>query len=154
MIITETTTAQQSITADEALDFDPKDIRGAAVAWRAIKDYLDARAREDEPYKEAMNRFEGFINRQLTIPEGERKSETISIPGVGTFYKKAQVSARVTDWESWRKYLVRNGYGAVIRQQNNLAPLEELHERILLGELPMPQSAEFTTFEKLSKRKA
>jgi hypothetical protein len=136
------------------LNKQPESIREAAEMYRAIKEIEEFSKRELEPYLKKKAEVESYFYQNLTIADGQEKSETISFPGVGAVSKKKQVVVKVKDWDSFQAYLIRNKMGGVIRHQANLAPTAELYQLIMSGELPMPKSAEFDFIEKLSFRKA
>lgn len=130
-----------------------EDIHSLMRSWRTVKDHYETEKAKLDVYEGRRKEIERRITELLTIPDGADKSETISIKGVGSVSKKRLVTAKVKDWEAWRKYCIRHGYGSAIRQQNNMAPVQDMYEAIMSGDLPMPQSAEFGTFDKPSFRK-
>ena len=136
------------------LNKEPESIREAAEMYRAIKEIEEIFKHELEPYLQKKAEVERYFYQNLTIADGQDKSETISFPGVGAVSKKKQIVVKVTDWNAFQAYLIRNKMGGVIRHQANLAPTAELYQLIMAGELPMPKSAEFDFIEKLSFRKA
>jgi len=137
----------------DAIAVDPEDIKIALGQWRTLKDYIAEVEGSLSEVKEKLKYLEHKISSQLTVPDDGTKSETISVPGAGTVWKERKVGVRVDDWEAWRKYCVRHGYGAALRQQTNIAPLQDLYDQVMNGELPMPRSVEFTTYEKPSFRR-
>lgn len=147
-MVTENKSESTDLRIADALCTEPEDINDAMRQWRTLKDFIDAEKAKLKEHEEKVKYLEGYMASRVTVPDDGTKSETVSVPGAGLVYKERLISATVTDWEAWRKYLVRHGYGAVARQQNNIAPLQELYEQIMDGELPMPQSAEFKAFEK------
>lgn len=147
-MVTELKTVPSEERLADALAVEPEDINTALRQWRTLKDHIAEVENSVSDEKEKVKYLEGFISSRLTVPEDGKKSETISVPGAGSVYKEKLITAKVTDWEGWRKYLIRNGFSAVTRQQNNIAPLQDLYDMIMDGLLPMPQSAEFETFEK------
>ena len=129
------------------------DINEKMRQWRILKDHYDAVVGSLNDVKEKISSLEYEIASKLTVPEDGDKSETISVPGAGSVYKMRKVGAKVHDWEAWRKYCVRHNFGAALRQQTNVGPLQDMYDMIMAGELPMPQSVEFTTYEKPSFRR-
>lgn len=136
-----------------ALETEPESLRDAMNQWRTLMDHIGEVDATVANHKDKIKELKSFITSELIIPDGEIKSETISIPGIGTAYKKSVVNIRVTNWEGFQSYLSRNKMDAVVRRQCNLAPSEELYNLVMDGELPMPKSAEFSNFEKLSIRR-
>jgi hypothetical protein len=132
----------------DALICEPEDIVDAMRQWRTLRDHITDVENSVAEEKEKVKYLESFISARLTVPEDGKKSETISVPGAGSVYKEKLITVKVTDWEKWRKYLIRHGFSAVTRQQNNIAPLQDLYDMIMDGALPMPQAVEFDTFEK------
>jgi hypothetical protein len=132
-----------------AVEVEPESTVDAMSQWRILKDHKTAVENSLGDVNDKIKYLEGFLFKQLTIPSDGTKSETISVPGAGSVYKEQLIGAQVGDWEAWRKYLNRHGFGAVARQQNNIAPLQDLFEMIMSGELPTPKSATFTPYEKL-----
>lgn len=132
----------------DAIATDPEDIKKALGQWRTLKDYESEVMASLSEVKEKIAYLEKKISSHLTVPDDGNKSETISVPGAGSVWKERKVGVQVSDWEAWQKYCVRNGYGAALRQQTNVAPLQDMYEQIMSGELPMPKSVEFTTYEK------
>jgi len=136
-----------------ALEVEPDTLREAMQQWRVLSDHVaDVKATVGE-HEEKIKELKRIILSKLYIAETDEKSETVSIPGVGSAYKKKTISIRVHDWQAFQSYLARNNMEAVMRHQCNLKPSEELYDLVMSGELPTPQSAEFTTFEKLSLRR-
>ena len=138
---------------DIALYHEPENLREAMVQWRNLVDYIDEVKATVKDHQDKVKELNGFIMANHVIPDGEEKSETVSIPGVGMAYKKTTVSIRVTDWKALKAYLSRNDMEAVVRHQCNLKPSQELYELVIYGELPSPRSAEFTTFDKITLRR-
>jgi len=140
-------------TIQLALEVEPENIKEAMKQWRVLSDHISEVEATVSDHVAKVKELKKYIQSALSIAEGELKSETLSIPGVGTAYKKSVIAAQVNDWEMWQKYLTRHSMSTVLRHQNNIAPLQDLHEMIMKGELPMPQSIEFTTYDKLSIRR-
>ncbi len=136
-----------------ALEVEPESLRDAMSQWRVLMDHIQEIKATIADHEDKVKELKKYILSELVIPEGEKKSETVSIPGVGTAYKKITINIRVHDWQAFQSYLTRNKMDAVVRHQCNLKPTEELYELVMDGELPMPQSAEFDSFEKLSLRR-
>ena len=136
-----------------ALEVEPETLRGGMSQWRVLMDHIQEVKSTIADHEDKVKELKKYILSELVIPEGEKKSETVSIPGVGTAYKKTAINIRVHDWQAFQSYLTRNKMDAVVRHQCNLKPTEELYELVMDGELPMPQSAEFDSFEKLSLRR-
>jgi len=153
MAITEKTSDTDELMVAGALAESPETLPDAIRQWRVLKDHVDAIAKTVADHTSKITWLKNYIQHQLDIPEGQDKSETVSVPGAGSASKKTQVVAEVVDWEAWQKYCVRNGFGAVNRHQNNIAPLQDLYEGIMTGEFPMPKSANFKTIEKISLRR-
>ena len=148
VMVTELKTAPSEQRLADALGSEPEDRNEALRQWRILKDHIAEVEGSLSQEKEKIKYLESFISSTLTVPDDGKKSETVSLPGAATVWKERLVTAKVMDWEAWRKYLIRNGFGAVARQQNNIAPLQELYEMIMDGALPMPKSVEFDTFDK------
>lgn len=141
------------MNANLALEKHPDSAREAVLLWRTLKDEVDRIERQCAPYKEKIKQLTEYLQGELTIVDGETKSETISVPGAATVYKKSMATVKVLDYEAFSKYLIRNGYSAAIRKQINVAPLQDLVEEINMGNLPTPQSAEFGVREQLTLRR-
>jgi len=136
-----------------ALAVEPGNLKEGIGQWRTLKDHISEVKASINDHEDKVKYLENFISGHLTVPDDGTKSETISVPGAGSVYKEQLVGATVLDWEKWRNYLNRNGFGAVARQQNNIAPLQDLYDLIMAGDLPMPQSVEFGTYTKLRMRR-
>jgi len=136
-----------------ALEVEAESLREAMNQWRTLMDHIQEVKSTIADHEAKVKDLKKYIMSELIIPEGEKKSETVSIPGVGTAYKKTAINIRIHDWQAFQAYLTRNKMDAVVRHQCNLKPTEELYELVMDGELPMPQSAEFDSFEKLSLRR-
>ena len=136
-----------------ALEVEAETLRDAMSQWRVLMDHITEVKSTIADHEEKVKELKKYIMSELVIPEGEKKSETVSIPGVGTAFKKTAINIRVHDWQAFQAYLTRNKMEAVSRHQLNLKPSEELYELVMDGELPMPRSAEFNSFEKLSLRR-
>jgi len=147
-MVTELKTNPSEERLADAIATEPEDISSALRQWRILKDRVAEVEASLSDEKDKIRYLEGFISSRLTVPEDGNKSETISVPGAGSVYKEKLITAKVMDWEAWRKYLIRHGFSAVTRQQNNIAPLQDLYDMIMDGELPMPKSADFETIEK------
>jgi len=153
-MVTELIHTFNELEIENALAIEPENINEAIRQWRTLKDHVDEVTSTVNDHSAKMIYLKGYIQSNLTIEEDEDKSEVISIKGAGTASKKEQVAVQVLDWSAWRKYLLRNGYESVNYNQNTLAPLQDLYNDIMAGELPMPKSVNFKTIEKLSLRKA
>lgn len=140
-------------TITETLKAEPTTIREAMNSWRKLTDHVSDVESTIEKHKDKIKELRTYILQNLDIPAGEKKSETITIPDIGTVYKKNVVGIRVTDWKAFQSYLSRNDMEAVIRHQCNLQPSEELYDMVMDGTIPNPRSAEFTSFEKLTLRR-
>jgi|15BtaG_2_1085339.scaffolds.fasta_scaffold04805_4 hypothetical protein len=136
-----------------ALEVEPETLREAMTQWRVLSDHVIEVKSTIGEHEEKIKELKKIIQSKLFIADNAEISETVSIPGVGSASKKKTISIRVHDWKSFQAYLARNNMEAVMRHQCNLRPSEELYDLVMDGELPAPQSAEFTTFEKLSLRR-
>lgn len=152
--VTEIKSQHSDEAVESALATVPESMHEALKQWRVLKDHEDQLMTTIiAPIKERRLELEAEITGQLTIPEGDEKSETFKIDGVGSVSKAKKVSVQVHDWDAFARYCNRNDFGAVLRKQANLAPLQEMYDLIMQGKLPMPQSAEFKIFEKPSFRR-
>ena len=131
----------------------PTTIKPQLAVWRAVKDEIEKIERKAKPYKDKLKRLEFEISKNVSIDEGETKSESISLDGCASVYKNSVVSMKVDDWQSLQNYLTRNDCEFVLRKQLNQGGVAELHRMVQEGELPTPKSAEFTSYEKLTIRK-
>jgi len=144
---------EPDMNAQNALETEPENLREAMKQWRILQDHIQEVKSTIADHEERVKELRKYVMINLEIPEGQEKSETISIPGVGMAYKKTAISCKVTDWDSFNNYLSRHKMEGVRRHQVSLAPALELYELIMAGELPKPKSAEFSFFEKLTLRR-
>jgi hypothetical protein len=131
----------------------PEELKQQLMVWRSLKDEVEKIEREAKPYKDRMKSLEALISKNISIDEGETKSESVSVDGCATVWKNTMVSMRVDDWQQLQNYLTRNDCEFVMRKQLNQGGVAELHRLVMEGELPSPKSAEFTSYEKLTIRK-
>ena len=131
----------------------PEELKQQLMVWRSLKDEVEKIEREAKPYKDRMKSLEALISKNISIDEGDTKSESVSVDGCATVWKNTVVSMRVDDWQQLQNYLTRNDCEFVMRKQLNQAGVSELHRLVMEGELPTPESAEFTSYEKLTIRK-
>lgn len=128
----------------------PKDLLSF---WRDLKDVIEEGEMKLKPYKDRMKEVSDAIQAQLSIDDEATKSETISLDGCATAYKTKEIGAQVTDYESFQNFCTRNNTEFVMRKQLNLGGIKELYRMIMEGDIPMPKSVNFTTFEKITIRK-
>jgi Zn-dependent M32 family carboxypeptidase len=131
----------------------PEEIKQQLALWRALKDKVEAIEQESKPYKDKIKSLEKEISNNLSIEEGAVKSESIALDGCAVVWKNKVITMSVSDWQSLQNYLTRNDCEFVMRKQLNQGGVKELHRMVMEGELPMPKSAEFTTFDKITIRK-
>ena len=131
----------------------PEPIKRKLALWRELKNVVEDNQRKNKPYIEKMKEVEAEISANLSIDEGEVKSEAISIDGCATVWKNKVIGMRVDDYSALQNYLTRNNLEFVLRKQLNSQGVQELHRMVMEGEVPTPKSAEFTTYDKLTIRK-
>ena len=131
----------------------PADVKNQLKLWRDIKDIIEIIETESKPFREKLKEVANEVQRNLAIDEGEMKSETVSVEGSATAWKNKITGLTVNDFSAFQNYLTRNNLEFVMRKQVNLAGVSELQQMVMEGEVPMPQSAEFTSFEKITIRK-
>lgn len=130
-----------------------ENIKDQISLWRAVKDEIEAIDQKSKPFKDKLKAIENEISKNISIDDGETKSESISLDGCATVWKSTVVSMKVDDWQKLQNYLTRNDCEYVMRKQLNQGGVAELHRMVMEGEMPMPSSAEFTSYEKLTIRK-
>ena len=121
--------------------------------WRDIKDHIDEVENYLSQFKERLKQISYAVDGQLSIEDGTDKSETISVDGCATTWKKRIIGLAVNDYSKFQDYLTRNDAHFVMRKQVTVKGVEELHRLVMEGELPAPKSAEFTTYDKITIRK-
>lgn len=131
----------------------PETLKQKLSMWRKLKDVVEEFEREAKPYKDKLKSLADSVQHDLTIDDGENRSETISVNGSATAWKDRVISLKVEDYSSLQNYLTRNNLEFVMRKQLNMQGVQELHRLVMEGEIPMPKSAEFTTYEKVTIRK-
>lgn len=131
----------------------PKGIKQQLSMWRDIKDHIDEIENYLSPFKDRLKEISYGVEHNLSIEDGTDKSETVSIDGCATTWKKRIIGLTVTDFSKFQDYLTRNDATFVMRKQVTVKGVEELHRLIMEGELPSPKSAEFTTYDKITIRK-
>ena len=130
-------------------------IADAIRKWRSMADKIDTlKMQVLKPFEDVKKELEKEISTMLEVPEEHERSETVSIPQCASAYMQRKISAKVHDWEVFQRYLVRNELQYAMRKQVNLSAIEEIHEQIMVGELPQPQGVDFTTFTKLYIRRS
>ena len=142
-------TMNQSLLESEMPE-KPKDLLSY---WRSLKDVIDDGDMRLKPYKDRMKEVAAEIQSKLSIDDDANKSETISLDGCATAYKTREIGAQVTDFEAFQNFCTRNNTEFVMRKQLNLGGIKELYRMIMEGDVPMPKSVNFTTFEKITIRK-
>ena len=123
------------------------------IYWRESKDQIEQVEAQARPFKDELKRVNEEITKDLSIDEEEEKSEIVSVDGAGTCWKERVVTMKVMDFQAFQKYCTRNEVEFVLRKQLNLGGIQEIHRMVMEGQLPMPKSAEFDSFEKLTIRK-
>lgn len=131
----------------------PEKLKGKLILWRKIKDEIEELERIVKPFKNRLKEVAESIQYDLSIEDGDDKSETISVDGGATAWKNRVITLKVSDYSALQKYLTRNNLEFVMRKQLNMQGVQELHRLIMEGEVPMPSSAEFSTFDKITIRK-
>ena len=131
----------------------PEPIKRKLALWRELKNVVEENQRKNRPYVEKMKEIEVDISANLSIDEGESKSEAVSVDGCATVWKNKVIGMRVDDYSALQNYLTRNKLEFVLRKQLNSQGVQELHRMVMEGEVPSPKSAEFTTYDKLTIRK-
>ena len=131
----------------------PKKIKQQLDLWRVIKNHIDEVENYLSPFKDKLKDISYGIENNLSIEDGSDKSETVSVDGCATAWKKRIIGLNVTDFSKFQDYLTRNDATFVMRKQTTVKGVEELHRLIMEGELPAPKSAEFTTYDKITIRK-
>ena len=131
----------------------PEKLKGKLILWRKIKDEIEELERIVKPFKDRLKEVAESIQYDLSIEDGDDKSETISVDGGATAWKNRVITLKVSDYSALQKYLTRNNLEFVMRKQLNMQGVQELHRLIMEGEVPMPSSAEFSTFDKITIRK-
>ena len=131
----------------------PEKLKGKLILWRKIKDIIEEQERITKPFKDRLKEVAESVQYDLSIEDGDNKSETISVDGGATAWKNRVITLKVSDYSALQKYLARNNLEFVMRKQLNMQGVQELHRLIMEGEVPMPSSAEFSTFDKITIRK-
>ena len=131
----------------------PKKIKQQLDLWRVIKNHIDEVENYLSPFKDRLKEISLEVQGNLSIDEGADKSETVSVDGCATAWKKRVIGLNVTDFSKFQDYLTRNDATFVMRKQVTVKGVEELHRLIMEGDLPTPKSAEFTTYDKVTIRK-
>ena len=131
----------------------PKGIKQQLSMWRDIKNHIDEVENYLSPFKDMLKEISHGVEHNLSIEDGTDKSETVSVDGCATTWKKRIIGLTVTDFSKFQDYLTRNDAHFVMRKQVTVKGVEELHRLIMEGELPAPKSAEFTTYDKITIRK-
>ena len=131
----------------------PKGIKQQLSMWRDIKNHIDEVENYLSPFKDKLKEIAYGVENNLSIEDGANKSETVSVDGCATTWKKRIIGLTVTDFSRFQDYLTRNDAHFVMRKQVTVKGVEELHRLIMEGELPAPKSAEFTTYDKITIRK-
>tara|TARA_R100000234_G_scaffold118807_1_gene100093 strand:+ start:627 stop:1091 length:465 start_codon:yes stop_codon:yes gene_type:complete len=141
---------------DEKMQFKDTEeltLKEKIIYWREIKDEIDQKEALSKPFKDELKRVNEEITKDLSIAEDEEKSEIVSVDGAGTCWKERVVTMKVSDYQAFQKFCTRNDVEFVLRRQLNLGGVQEIHRMVMEGQLPMPKSAEFDSFEKLTIRK-
>ena len=123
------------------------------IYWREVKDQIDQIEAQAKPFKDELKRGNEEITKDLSISEDEEKSEIVSVDGAATCWKEKVVTMKIIDFQAFQKYCTRNEVEFVLRRQLNLGGIQEVHRMVMEGQLPMPKSAEFDSFEKITIRK-
>ena len=131
----------------------PKKIKQQLALWRDIKNHIDEVENYLSPFKDKLKEITFEVQKNLSIEDGTDKSETVSIDGCATTWKKRVIGLNVLDFSKFQDYLTRNDAHFVMKKQVTVKGVEELHRLIMEGELPAPKSAEFTTYDKITIRK-
>lgn len=131
----------------------PKKIKQQLAMWREVKNHIDEVENYLSPFKDKLKEISHGVEHNLSIEDGTDKSETVSVDGCATTWKKRIIGLTVTDFSRFQDYLTRNDATFVMRKQVTVKGVEELHRLIMEGELPSPKSAEFTTYDKITIRK-
>jgi len=131
----------------------PKKVKQQLALWRDIKNHIDEIENYLSPFKDKLREITLEVQNNLSIEDGADRSETISVDGCATTWKKRMIGLSVTDFSKFQDYLTRNDAHFVMRKQVTTKGVEELHRLIMEGELPAPKSAEFTTYDKITIRK-
>ena len=131
----------------------PDNIKQQLALWRAVKDVIEEVELTIKPFKVKLKQLADAIQHNLSIEEGEEKSETISVDGSAVAWKNKVVTLRIEDYKQFQNYCTRNNVEFVLRRQVNLGGAKELFELVNNGDVPMPKSVEFQTFDKLTIRK-
>ena len=131
----------------------PEKLKGKLILWRKIKDIIEEQERITKPFKDRLKEVAESVQYDLSIEDGDNKSETISVDGGATAWKNRVITLKFSAYSALQKYLTRNNLEFVMRKQLNMQGVQELHRLIMEGEVPMPSSAEFSTFDKITIRK-
>ena len=131
----------------------PKKVKQQLALWRDIKNHIDEVENYLSPFKDMLKEISFEVQGNLSIDDGTDKSETISVDGCATAWKKRVMGLNVLDFSKFQDYLTRNDATFVMRKQVTVKGVEELHRLIMEGDLPTPKSAEFTTYDKVTIRK-
>ena len=123
------------------------------IYWREIKDEIEQTEARAKPFKDELKQVSEQITKDLSIEEGEEKSEIVSVDGAGTCWKERVVSMKINDFQAFQNFCTRNDVEFVLRRQLNLGGIQELHRLVMEGQLPTPKSAQFGSFEKITIRK-
>ena len=131
----------------------PENVKHQLGLWRSVRDIIDEVDVYVKPYKEKLKEISDAIQANLSIEDGEEKSESISVDGAAVAWKNKVVTVKVLDYKGFQNYCTRNNVEFVMRRQVNLGGAKELFALVNSGDIPTPQSAEFQTFDKLTIRK-
>lgn len=131
----------------------PKNAKALLALWRECKDKLDAIDLASKPMRDRLKQIQSEIGGHLSVEEGCEKSETISVPNTAWVNKTRTVGVKVSDFDGFQRFCMRNNLEFVLKKQVNLTGVKEMYKMIMEGDLPEPKSAEFYTFDKITIRK-